>query len=194
MIAFSYQNGTTPIKRTGRKLREDDEYHKVAVLEEAMQKSNDLQSVLSLSWMSSTVAGAQGRMWMLLTCKRSYATDSEASTVRVLSSCSGSQCKNDEFYLTAVCQYNTMNSILRSLEHFLCFWLLTALVSLGRHEYFLTLSIIWPISWETLRKSTFLEKTLMINRMLLSSTFSRFALHPPWWSSVTHWHIYTVFV
>lgn len=45
MIAFSYQNGTTPIKRTGKRLREDDEYHRVAVLEEGMQMSNDLQNL-----------------------------------------------------------------------------------------------------------------------------------------------------
>lgn len=43
MIAFSYQNGTTPIKRTGKNPREDDEYHKVAAREEAMQMSNDSQ-------------------------------------------------------------------------------------------------------------------------------------------------------
>lgn len=46
MIAFFYQNGTTPIKRTGKNQLEDDEHQRVTVLEEAMRMSKDSQNPL----------------------------------------------------------------------------------------------------------------------------------------------------
>lgn len=50
MIAFSYQNGTTPIKRKGKNRREDDEHQRVTVLEGAMRMSKDSLNLAVTQW------------------------------------------------------------------------------------------------------------------------------------------------
>jgi hypothetical protein len=50
VIAFSYQNGTTSVKRTGKTRREDDEHQRTTVLEQAMRMSKDSQNLPVTQW------------------------------------------------------------------------------------------------------------------------------------------------